>query len=906
MDASKFVRVAVNIPVLNGEFDYCVPDALDGKVVPGCLVEVPFNTRAIQGVVTRFVDIPEVADPKPVTSLVDPIPVVTAQQLELATWMAEETLTPICQCIDLMLPPGLASQADTLFENISNDESLRGLDQTETRIMQQLLNRGNLRLHQLERAIPHVSLQGSLRKLQAAGRITSRSVLMPPRVRPKFVRTAALACSHETMERAKKSLSIFPAVQVRRQRALEYLADEPLPVEVTWVYAASGCNMDDLIVLQELDLIALNETEVWRDPLKKVVPIDQPAPELTVDQQNAWQAILPVLKKANCGDETRPILLRGVTGSGKTELYMRAVEETLLCGRQAIILVPEISLTPLAVQRFLSRFPGQVGLIHSKLTPGERYDTWRRARAGVLPVIIGPRSALFAPLKNIGLIVVDECHDDSYFQDDFPPVYSALRAAQKMMRLNQASLIMGSATPDVTQLYNARQGNWDYMVLKNRIVFRSSGPSTGSGNDPSTGSGNDPSTGSGNVNPAAEPVEAIPAPTQATPIPPAEPIEAASIHQQANLNPPAEPVNAAFIPQSINTTPPAEPVEAVEGGLPPVEIVDMREELKAGTRSMFSRALQTSIQKVLDANEQAIIFLNRRGTSTFIFCYDCGHTIRCPRCEIPLTLHTSDNTLFCHHCGYKRNLPRQCPNCTSERIRHFGTGTERVENELKLQFPSARVLRWDAETTKERDAHEIILGHFTAHHADILVGTQMVAKGHDFPLVTLVGILLAETGLNMPDYRSPERTFQLITQVAGRAGRRDKGGRVILQTYLPEHYAIQSAAAYDLDSFYNFEIAQRQRLHYPPFTRLARIIFQNLDEESCRIQAEKTRETVINRIMEYDLTATSASGALPCFFAREGGYYRYQIIIRSPDPVRVLRGIPLKNARIQIDPVDLL
>jgi primosomal protein N' (replication factor Y) len=656
------------------------------------------------------------------------------------------------------------------------------------------------------------------------------------------------------LEQAKKNLSIFPAVQVRRQRALEYLADEPLPVEVTWVYAASGCNMDDLIVLQELDLIVLNETEVWRDPLKKVVPLDQPAPELTIDQQNAWQSILPVLKKANCGEEIRPILLRGVTSSGKTELYLRAVEETLLCGRQAIILVPEISLTPLAVQRFLSRFPGQVGLIHSKLTPGERYDTWRRARAGVLPVIIGPRSALFAPLKNIGLIVVDECHDDSYYQDDFPPVYSALRVAQKMMRLNQSALILGSATPDVTQLYNARQGNWDYLELKNRVSFTQTWPA-------------EETNSTITVDPLSDSASSL---SQSKPI-------------------------SQF-----------DSFEAVDAGLPPVEIVDMREELKAGSRSMFSRLLQTSIQKVLDSNEQAIIFLNRRGTSTFIFCYDCGHTIRCPRCEIPLTLHTSDNTLFCHHCGYKRNLPRQCPNCTSERIRHFGTGTERVENELKLQFPSARVLRWDAETTKERDSHEIILGHFTAHHADILVGTQMVAKGHDFPLVTLVGILLAETGLNMPDYRSPERTFQLITQVAGRAGRREKGGRVILQTYQPEHYAIKSAAEYDLDSFYDFEIAQRQRLHYPPFTRLARIIFQNLDEESCRIQAEKTREAVINRIMEHDLTATSASGALPCFFAREGGYYRYQIIIRSPDPVRVLRGIPLKNARIQIDPVDLL
>ncbi len=363
MDASKYIRVAVNIPVINGEFDYSVPDTLDGRVVPGCLVEIPFNNRAIQGVVTRFVDIPEVADPKPVTALVDPIPVVTTQQLELAAWLAEETLTPICQCIDLMLPPGLASQADTLYENISNDENLRGLDQTETRIMQQLLNRGSLRLHQLEHAIPHISLQGSLRKLQSAGRITSRSVLMPPRVRPKFVRTAALACSHDTMEQAKKSLSIFPAVQVRRQRALEYLADEPLPVEVTWVYAASGCNMDDLIVLQELDLIALNETEVWRDPLKKVVALNQPAPELTIDQQNAWQAILPVLKKANCGEEIRPILLRGVTGSGKTELYLRAVEDTLLCGRQAIISVPSL----MEVYRLMSNRP-QISLTQSSTT----------------------------------------------------------------------------------------------------------------------------------------------------------------------------------------------------------------------------------------------------------------------------------------------------------------------------------------------------------------------------------------------------------------------------------------------------------------------------------------------------------------------------------------------------------
>jgi primosomal protein N' (replication factor Y) len=898
MDAAKYVRVAVNIPVLNGEFDYSIPESLDGKINPGCLVEVPFNNRAIQGVVTRFVDIPDVPQIKPVTGLVDPVPVVTPQQLQLALWLAEETLTPLCLCIEMMLPPGLASQADTLYESTSNDDSFRGLDQAEIRVMQQLVNRGGLRLHQLERALPHVSLQGTLRKLQQSGRITARSILMPPRVRPKFVRTAALACSQDILKRMKTSLSIFPAVQIRRQKALEYLADEPMPVEVTWVYAASGCNMADLIVLQEMDLIVLNETEIWRDPLKKVIPLNQPVPELTEGQKNAWQGILPILKKANIGEDTRPVLLRGVTGSGKTELYMRAVEETILCGRQAIVLVPEISLTPLAVQRFLTRFPGQVGLIHSRLSPGERYDTWRRARAGVLPVIIGPRSALFTPLKNIGLIVVDECHDDSYYQDDFLPVYSALRVAQKMMRLNQAALIMGSATPDITQLYNARQGNWDYQYLRNRVSFSPAAESVEDanlgGNMPSTGSGSGSSTGldSGDT-PAAERVE------------------------DANLGGEVDPsggmpsTGSGIGSQSgsgIENIPAAESVEAANttSGLPPVEIVDMREELKAGSRSMFSRSLQEAIQKVLNANEQAIVFLNRRGSSTFIFCYDCGHTIRCPRCEIPLTLHTSDNSLFCHHCGYKRNLPRNCPNCSSERIRHFGTGTEKVEAELKIQFPTARVLRWDAETTREKGSHEIILGHFTAHHADILVGTQMVAKGHDFPLVTLVGVLLAETGLNMPDYRSPERTFQLITQVSGRAGRRDKGGRVILQTYLPEHYAIQAAAHYDLDSFYDFEISQRQRLHYPPFTRLARVIFTNLSEETCQIQAEKTQAIIANKIKEENLNASSIGGALPCFFAREGGYYRYQVIIRSPDPVRVLRGIPLKNARVQIDPVDLL
>ncbi len=277
---------------------------------------------------------------------------------------------------------------------------------------------------------------------------------------------------------------------------------------------------------------------------------------------------------------------------------------------------------------------------------------------------------------------------------------------------------------------------------------------------------------------------------------------------------------------------------------------------------MFSRTLQQSLS-IPETNEQAILFLNRRGTSTFIFCYDCGHSLRCPHCEIPLTFHTSDNGLLCHHCGYRRHLPKTCPNCKSERIRSFGAGTERVEIELKNLFPSARVLRWDAETTHSKDSHEIILGHFAAHHADILIGTQMVAKGHDFPLVTLVGILLAETGLNLPDYRASERTFQLITQVAGRAGRSEKGGKVVLQTYLPEHYAIQTASQYDLDGFYDFELSQRKRLQYPRLSP-GSLDFQNLSEEFCKIQAEKIQTLIAKSIDRTILVLLLLGAPLPC------------------------------------------
>jgi primosomal protein N' (replication factor Y) len=825
MKNPQYVRVAVNVPSVQGEFDYSLPDVLNEQVQPGCLVEVPFNNRPVHGVVTRFIEIPEVPEVKPVTSLVDTSPVVTPQQLQLAAWMATETLSPLGQCIDLMLPPGLSSQADTYYELVPGAAIPAELSQSESRILQNLQKRGGLRGRQLDAAIPHVDLQGSLRKLFRTGCISTRAVLPPPRVHPKLVRTATLACPPDTLLNTSQKLSRSPAVQQRRQRALEYLSGEAVPVDVTWVYAASGCSLSDLTTLQEMDLVVLSETEIWRDPLKNIQLLDQVKPVLTGDQQNVWEVIASSLQQTRDGIISLPHLLEGITSSGKTEIYLRAVEETLNFGRSAIVLVPEISLTPLAVHRFLTRFPGKVGLVHSKLTPGERYDTWRRARSGLLSVIIGPRSALFTPLQNLGLIVADECHDDSYYQSEPEPAYNALKVSEMYSQITKSLFLAGSATPDMIQLYHALRNDWVHLKLPYRIEF---------------------------------------------------------------------PVN------------PSSTVNHKEPGLPDVEIVDMREELKAGVRSMFSRNLQESLRQVLDSNEQVILFLNRRGSATFIFCYDCGQSIKCPRCGIPLTYHTAANGLLCHHCGYRRNLPKTCSNCGSERIRRFGAGTERVEAEIKSLLPGVRTLRWDAESTHGKDAHEIILGHFSAHHADILIGTQMVAKGHDFPLVTLVGILMAETGLNLPDYRAAERTFQLITQVAGRAGRGSRGGKVVLQTYQPDHYVIKNASKHDMAGFYAAEIKQRERLNYPPFTRLARLLFQDVKEERCRIDAEKLQSDLQLQIERENLGASSVGGALPCFYTRENGIYRYQVILRSPDPARALRGLPLGACRVQIDPVDLL
>ncbi len=754
--------------------------------------------------------------------------------------MPKNILAPLSAFIDLMLPPGLSQHADTLYSRNPGVDAPAG-SPTQKRLLAEIEKRGPLRGRQLDAAIPRVDWRSSAAALVKMGVLITQPVLPPPSVRPKVVRTAQLS---RPLEQARQVMEnerrMTAAVRARRLSALEFLAREAVPVSVSWVYAASGTTPADLEKLAELGLVQLSESEIWRDPLRDLqVSVFDP-PVLTRAQEEALEKIDRGLESSSRGGTPKPALLHGVTGSGKTEIYLKAIEHTLAKGKQAIVLVPEIALTPQTVRRLLARFSGRVGLVHSRLSPGERYDTWRRARDGTLDVILGPRSALFTPLPNLGLIVVDECHDGSYYQDDLPPSYHAVDAALALARLTRSEIILGSATPSVEMVHQANLEGWERLELPNRLLAH----------------------------------RAV--------------IAAEMIAMKKDPAPLARDQDAIYLP------------------LPPVSIIDMRTELKEGNRSVLSRALQAELGAVLARGEQAILFLNRRGSATYVFCRECGASLRCPRCERPLTWHEDTAQLTCHACGYTRRMPQSCPKCSSREIRQYGTGTQSVEKLVQELFPTARSLRWDWETTRQKGANEMILSHFANHRADILIGTQLLAKGLDLPLVTLVGVVLADVGLNFPDFRAAERTFQLLTQVAGRAGRSPLGGRVIFQTFQPENYAIQSAALHDFNGFFHQEMGFRRDLGYPPFTKLVKVEFREMDAGRAEKNARDFASQARVWMEEGGYKATELIGPVPCFFSKEGGYYRWQVILKGPDPVNILRGRPLGDARVVVDPPSLL
>ncbi|MFQ5923089.1 MAG: primosomal protein N', partial [Anaerolineales bacterium] len=730
---------------------------------------------------------------------------------------------------------GLSQPADSEYTLVAPDAVSENA--TQQRLIQLLLKRGSLRGRQIARSMSRRDWRRAADRLVRDEVITRKSVLNPPRVSPRTVRTVHLAVAPEQASESFDDLGRPGGkAALRRKAVLETLVGQGHPLQTSAIYARTGANSSDLRYLEERGLVGFGGLEVWRDPVADLEFVPADPPKLTVDQKRVWSEI-QAAQKAGTGEA---FLLHGVTGSGKTEIYLRAVGRALENGSSAIVLVPEIALTPQTLRRFIARFPGILGVLHSQLSEGERYDTWRRARSGSLQVIVGPRSALFAPLANVGLIVVDESHDESYKEHGQAPRYHARQAALEYARLTSSVCILGTATPDLVTTFRAGKGELTRLSLPQRILGHRE-----------------------------------------------------KLRQQASrLGVRSRYKPAGGVAETID--------------LPPVRVVDMRQELRAGNRAMFSRALQRSLGQILENGQQAILFLNRRGTTTFVFCRDCGHVMRCSNCDSPLTFHSARERLLCHHCGKDRRMPEKCPNCGNSRIKQFGAGTQRVQAEVEQLFAKARTLRWDRDTTRGKGAHGTILSSFAAHEADVLIGTQMVAKGLDLPLVTLVGVVLADIGLNLPDYRSPERTFQVLSQVAGRAGRGLLGGHVILQTYEPEHYAIQAAAEHNYDAFYEAELEMRRQLEYPPYRRLARLVFRHTSEEAAQSAAERLAGALEARIRELGVRRADLIGPVPAYFRRVRGEYRWMVVIRASDPTGLLPDELPRGWTVDVDPVSLL
>jgi primosomal protein N' (replication factor Y) len=971
-------------------FHYHVPPELRRDVPPGALVEVPFGTRLVQGLVVALSERAPVDETKPVKRVRFAAPVLSAEQIELGLWLSFRYCTPLIECYRLMLPPGMLRQPRSILRLRPAEPIPTDLPEPQRAVVQLLERHGTVTRGQIARGIGREDARAAVNALVGRGLVIRGSVLPAPAVRPKrvnYVRLVAsppqiedtrsflghaskqadilqalleeadplpsrkrvlaeadaadstlravadkgwveltserrlvvlspqahqtdlsstpaqhatVACleamgrpleAHELCEAAHVSMSslrtlverglaeivIEPAAvilsiaegQARAEIAalrgaklqhciLDYLLSRPAGewIWVSWVYAETGAGLTDLRALEEHGLVELAEREVWRDPLAdRSFALERP-PRLTPDQERAWAAIRPSLEAPPATDATPPAgavppvyLLHGVTGSGKTEIYLCAAEAALQHGRQAIVLVPEISLTPQAIRRFSARFPQGLGVIHSRLSAGERYDTWRRIRTGQIRLVVGPRSALFAPLSNIGLIVLDEEHDASYKQDDVMPTYHARDVALRIAGQHGSTVILGSATPDVGTYYRATETKEVQLIeLPGRVLYHQR---------------------------QIDEQQVLLARTQA---------------RYRPLGPGYPDVYAAE--------------------LPPVRIIDMRHELRAGNHHMFSRTLQAEMQRALQDGEQVILYLNRRGAATFVMCRDCGYIIRCPHCDVPLAFHLKGQQLTCHHCNHHEPVPYVCPLCDSRRIKHFGVGTQRVEHALHELLPSARLLRWDSDTTREKGSHEALLDRFIDHEADVLIGTQMIAKGLDLPLVTLVGIVSADTALNLPDLRSAERTFQLLEQVAGRAGRGLRGGQVIVQTYTPEHYAIRAAAGHDYSSFYARECAFRRRAGYPPYAHLARLLYYSPDLSRCREQAAELAASLQSRIEADSLSTVSLIGPAPAFLRRLHGRWRWQVLLRATraDELHALlcqTELP-PGWRLDVDPLDVL
>jgi primosomal protein N' (replication factor Y) len=822
---------------LTRAFHYLVPEPLRAQLLVGHLVWVPFGARTLQGIVVAFADASPVEENKEIESIADPHAVLSPELITLAQWISAHYLAPMPSVVQNMLPPGVLQAVEVLVQ-LRPDIPVEHVTEAQGALLALLRAKGPLTLRQLTRLSKRSNAGAIANQLVAHGWAT-KSVQLASRAKPKLVAVVRL--------RAGVTIENVPERSTSQRQALEHLLARA-GAGVEWLPLAevaqeAGVPTTVLRTLVGKGLLELEQRQVWRDPLAGQSFVSVIPPALTPEQEAAWHLLRADLDHP----AGKPFLLQGVTGSGKTELYLRAVQHVLNQGRGAIVLVPEISLTPQTIRRFGARFPTTIAVMHSRLTPGERYDQWRRLRQGELRLVVGARSALFSPVDNLGLIVLDEEHEWSYKQAQRPH-YHAREAALRLAQQCGATCLLGSATPDLESAYRAERGEYVRLLLPQRVL--------------------------GHRQELAE--------------------QAAHLHADDAVASHYHPLDAAHS-ATLYTE------------LPPVQIVDMRAELRQGNRSIFSRPLHDAITVALAARQQIILFLNRRGEATFVNCRDCGHVLRCPRCDIPLTYHSAADDLICHHCNYRTFLPPQCPQCWSGRIRFFGAGTQRVEELARETFPTARIVRWDLDTTGGKGDHEQYLDRFIKGEADIMVGTQMIAKGLDLPQVTVVGIVAADTTLNLPDFRAGERTFQLLTQVAGRAGRSILGGKVILQTYAPDHPILQTVSHHDYDTFYAREIAFRRERWYPPLSRLIQLIYSASNAAAAEREAQAVHRQLTLRIARLGLVEVDLIGPAPAFFARLRGKYRWQLVVRGSDPNALLREWPLPLGwQADVDPVSLL
>ncbi|GGE28782.1 primosomal protein N' [Streptococcus himalayensis] len=754
----RVAKVIVDVPLMQTDkpYHYGVPDEWLEWLEIGMRVHVPFGkgNRLIQGIVVGFSD--EVKETlKPIAEVLDFSPVLNTEQLWLADELRKTVFSYKITLLKAMLPSFLNSSYDKL---LFKEEGLSELDDKE--IFQ---NQESIRFSSLD-----VVLQARVMRLVRQGVI---------RLEYQAVDQKHIKIEHWYQVHAEDlARVVFSNRAKKRQELQRYLLEHREEGNVAKLRKTFSREVVNHFISE--GFLSLFEREVERSSAYFEDIASTTALVLNDEQAKVVKNVVEKI-----GTTSSPFLLEGITGSGKTEVYLQIIEETLKRGKTAIVLVPEISLTPQMTNRFIGRFGKKVAILHSGLSKGEKYDEWRKVERGEAQVVVGARSAIFAPLKQIGAIIIDEEHEATYKQDSNPR-YHARDVAILRAQYNQAVLVLGSATPSLESRARAGKGVYEFLQLTRR----------------------------------ANPMARVPA----------------------------------------------------------VEVIDFRDYIGQQEASNFTPVLIEAIRDRLERREQIVLMLNRRGYSSFVMCRECGTVDTCPNCDISLTLHMDTKTMNCHYCGFFKEIPKLCSQCSSSSIRYYGSGTQKAYDELAEIFPEARILRMDVDTTRKKGSHETILEAFGNGEADILLGTQMIAKGLDFPNVTLVGVLNADTALNLPDFRSSERTFQLLTQVAGRAGRAEKEGRVLIQTYNPQHYAISFARAQDYEGFYAYEMGIRRKLGYPPYYYTIGITLSNKSEEEVIKRAYQVMAILQSGLSEQ----IQILGPTPKPIARTHNLYHYQIILK--------------------------